>query len=90
MHLKVKIPTKLTARQKELIEEFSKESGLSKEKADSDGNNHSNFNLQDAWKRVKDFLHRDTSKTNNSSSSSGAKSAASDKDKDKESVKAKS
>ena len=91
MHLKVKIPTKLTARQKELIEEFSKESGLSKEKTGSDGNNQSNFNLQDAWKRVKDFLHRDA-KTGGAGNANSAESTGkgSDKDKDKESIKAKS
>ncbi len=88
----MKIPTKLTARQKELIEEFSKESGLSKEKAGSDGNNNSNFNLHDAWKRVKDFLHRDAPKTGGASNANSTETTGkgSDKEKDKESMKAKS
>ncbi len=90
MRLKLKIPTKLTPKQKEIIAEFDKAAtstvadsstgDASKDSASSGGTTatdckHS-FNIQQAWQRLKDFL---------GTTDKDAKSAGSGKDKDKSS-----
>lgn len=70
VHLKLKIPTRLSARQRELMEEFAKEAGdkghntssgvagkAEGEEAEGDGcGSGLNATVQAAWTRLKDFL----------------------------------
>lgn len=87
VHVKVKIPTKLTDKQKKLIEEFSEEgkdsavagSGETQTKKKASGEHHHNI-LNEAWNRVKDFLHH---------SKKSEEKPKEDKDKSKENAKAK-
>lgn len=65
MHLKINIPTKLTEKQRKLIEEFAdeaKEEGSAtttkKSKTTSTSPNEHHNILNEAWKRVKEFLHK--------------------------------
>jgi DnaJ-class molecular chaperone len=67
IHLKVRIPKKVTERQKELLKEFEGEGGG---EAASGGTDKDGFTLDSAWKRLKEFLGTD-------------KDDASDKDKKK-------
>lgn len=55
IHLKVRIPKKVTERQKELLREFEKEGG----EASSGGTEKDGFTLDSAWKRLKEFLGTD-------------------------------
>lgn len=53
--LKLKIPTKLTPKQAELIAEFDKAAAFSyTDKTEKECKQ--TFNIQQAWKRLKDFL----------------------------------
>ncbi len=86
VHLKVNIPTKLTEKQKKLIEEFAEEGkeGAVGKKTKNSSENHHNI-LNEAWKRVKDFLHKSDSKDSKDTSSK----ASNEKSKEEESAKAK-
>lgn len=53
--LKVTIPTKLTPRQKQLIEEFAGE-GLTKSTTEKTDNHGTHNIISDAWNRLKEFL----------------------------------
>jgi DnaJ-class molecular chaperone len=56
--LKVKIPKNITPRQRELLEEFDKESSLSGGDKAGSGSADAGLSstIESAWKRVKDFL----------------------------------
>ncbi len=59
MKLKLKIPTKLTPRQKELMEEFKVEeigSVVSSTDSKDPHKDSSSFTIQQAWNRLKEFL----------------------------------
>ncbi len=61
MKLKLKIPTKLTPRQTELIQEFDKAATSTSSGSTASANSTAaeckqTFNIQQAWKRLKDFL----------------------------------
>lgn len=87
VHVKVAIPTKLTEKQRKLIEEFAEES----KEASGSGASHTKKKatehrsiLNEAWKRVKDFLHH--------SEKADSKDKVKDqngKEEEKENVKAK-
>lgn len=102
MKLKLKIPTKLTPKQIELIQAFDKAGSESAENttanASSSGSSSSGgeeckqtFNIQEAWKRLKDFLgttdQKDAGSTSDASKSSGSSSET--EEKSKKSAKAK-
>ncbi len=59
MKLKLKIPTKLTPRQKELMEEFKMEefgSVISPTDSKDPHKDSSSFTIHQAWNRLKEFL----------------------------------
>ena len=65
IHLKVRIPKKVTEKQKELLREFEEESA--KEGGSSSSTEKDGFTLESAWKRLKDFLGKDAPSSSNSS-----------------------
>lgn len=92
--LKVKIPTKLTPKQIELIQEFDKAGSTSSTATDSKANSSTNnsgeeckqtFNIQEAWKRLKSFMGT----TEKDASSSSDKDSATEEEISKKSAKAK-
>lgn len=52
VNLKINIPKKLTDRQKELLKQFDEEGKKSSDSVDSPRP----FSLEQAWKRLKDFM----------------------------------
>ncbi len=63
--LKLKIPTKLTPRQTELIQEFEGTASTTASTGTGSGSASAadcrqTFNIQEAWKRLKDYLGKDS------------------------------
>ena len=52
VHIKLEIPKRITARQRELIEEFDKE----EEEKNATGFSGFAHKAQDAWNRLKDYI----------------------------------
>lgn len=62
MSLKVTIPTKITERQKEILKEFAEED---KKHAPSSNTSHGSFSIIDeAWKRLKEYLGKNSKAEN--------------------------
>lgn len=67
MKVKVKVPMKITSKQKDLINQIVQDELGDAESKDSSASNSSNpnssFTINQAWKRLKEFLnHSDTAK----------------------------
>lgn len=54
VHLKVKIPKDITEKQKELLQQFEAAADDSKQQTSKEKQHQ--FNLNEAWERVKEFL----------------------------------
>lgn len=62
VYMKVKLPTKLTPRQRELIEEFSGSDDTVQKKASEDGHHNITGVVHQAWTRLKEFLGKSCEK----------------------------
>lgn len=61
VQVKVKVPTKLTPKQKELVDQIIKDEMAStdgKESSSTASNPNSSFTINQAWKRLKEFLNK--------------------------------
>lgn len=56
--IKVKTPTKLSPKQRELVEQIAKDEIGAIENKDSSNGTHSSFTINQAWKRLKEFLNK--------------------------------